>query len=113
MPSDVRPLDLQRILDFIYKGEVEVPESEKDIFCSSGARLKIRGLEHFTKGGEIIQQQIPTGGQMVRKRPGPILSQSPKQNQQTKRVRAVMEGQMMSPSKSQIISIFECHIVIW
>ena len=44
MPTQVRPTDLQNILDFIYQGEVNVPESELENFLNVGEILKIRGL---------------------------------------------------------------------
>jgi len=116
MPSNVRSMDLQRIIDFIYQGEVNVPENELDYFLRVGATLKIRGLdgvpiEDFTPSGagggggeemsgkkEIRQPQMGPGTG-PRKRPGPPTSQPPKQNPQTKRARGMMGGQMMSPPK--------------
>jgi len=106
MSPHVRPADLQNIIDFIYQGEVNVPQSELDNFLSVGEALKIRGL---TPNGDEMSgkkdkkpPQMPTGGaQMNRKRqPGPMPSQPPKQNPQAKRPRGGAIGsQMMSPPK--------------
>jgi len=107
MPTQVRPTDLQNILDFIYQGEVNVPESELENFLNVGEILKIRGLtangnEMPGKQEKKTPGQIPQGSPMglKRQRPGPLPSQPPKQNPQAKRARGgVMTGQMMSPPK--------------
>jgi len=105
MSPHVRPTDLQNIIDFIYQGEVNVPQSELDNFLSVGEALKIRGLT--PNGDDSLKKDkkplnVPTTGpQMNRKRQvGPLPSQPTKQNPQPKRPRpGTIGGQMMTTSK--------------
>lgn len=63
MPTNIRSIDLQYIMDFIYQGKVTVPASELENFMSAGAILQIRGLKSKSEmpsnsaGPQIVTKQ--------------------------------------------------------
>ncbi|XP_059098902.1 protein tramtrack, alpha isoform-like [Tigriopus californicus] len=47
--KDVKPLEMERLLQFIYYGEVKVPNSEIEAFIQAASSLNIRGLSSLQK----------------------------------------------------------------
>ena len=57
---------MRLMLDFLYLGEVEVPESELAQFLSTAGELKVRGLTKYAGGlGSMAELKTPgTGGHL-------------------------------------------------
>jgi hypothetical protein len=104
MPPNIRYSDLVAVIDFIYQGEVKIPDTEFNEFVSLAQLLKIKGLTEDsmekgdTKKAKTPHQQqpkLPSGTQMVRGRSGP----PPPCTQQAKRPRLLGPPSMENTSK--------------
>ena len=67
--KDVRFEDLKSIIDFIYRGEVHIPEDQLNSFLKTAETLRIRGLtEVGDKQNQSIIKSIPSVRHKKRKR---------------------------------------------